>query len=317
MKKIILACYLLLIVINENFCQNKRLSITELLINSTTRIECLKDSIVKGKRLRYKSTGTGFFFEFKVDSFKIPVIVTNYHVIKGYDKGIFTFTELIDSSPKYGNKLQDTISNFENCWIKHPHVDLAILPLNPILEKFKLKKQIPLFVPFDETIIAEKKLLDEITAVEEVLMIGYPNGYYDSTNNLPIVRRGITATPLYIDYEGRKEFLLDIPNFKGSSGSPIVLYNQSSYSKRSGDLIFSSRIALVGINVESFNYSAEGKINSLLKDTVKTTTIMPINIAVVIKSQELLGFKPILEELLRKQENQRKAKINFKRKYFF
>ena len=54
-------------------------------------------------------------------------------------------------------------------------------------------------------------------------MIGYPIGLIDEYNNKPIVRKGITATTYNIDYNGKKEFLIDIACFPGSSGSPIFI----------------------------------------------------------------------------------------------
>jgi len=44
-------------------------------------------------------------------------------------------------------------------------------------------------------------------------MIGYPSGLWDTKNNLPIVRKGITATTPYFDYNGKREFLVDIAAF--------------------------------------------------------------------------------------------------------
>ena len=46
--------------------------------------------------------------------------------------------------------------------------------------------------------------LESLDAIEEIVMIGYPNGLWDSVNNMPIARRGITATPVYLNYEGKK-----------------------------------------------------------------------------------------------------------------
>jgi hypothetical protein len=43
----------------------------------------------------------------------------------------------------------------------------------------------------------------------------------DSANNLPIVRKSITATHPSIDYRERREFLIDAACFFGSSGSPV------------------------------------------------------------------------------------------------
>jgi len=49
--------------------------------------------------------------------------------------------------------------------------------------------------------------LKELDALEEVVFIGYPNGIYDTVNLMPIARRGVTATPLQIDYNGKPLFL--------------------------------------------------------------------------------------------------------------
>lgn len=57
-------------------------------------------------------------------------------------------------------------------------------------------------------------------------MIGYPVGLMDEVNLQPIFRRGVYATNPSLDYMGRKEFLLDIPNNGGSSGSPVFRFDK-------------------------------------------------------------------------------------------
>lgn len=54
-------------------------------------------------------------------------------------------------------------------------------------------------------------------------IFGYPRGFYDRLNLLPVARRAITATPISVDYEGRPEFLMDASVFPGSSGSPVFV----------------------------------------------------------------------------------------------
>lgn len=290
MKNIYLVIAIYFITDFEVSAQNldNKISTSELIINSTIRIECYHDTIVNGQRGTYTSKGTGFYFMFKIDSLSVPVIVTNYHVVKNADSGKLTFTELIDKKPKYGRKITESIPNFENCWIKHPNVDLAILPINPLIDGIKrLKNKIPFIIYYSEDLLPSKNLLEEVSAIEDVFMIGYPSGFWDEKNNLPIVRKGITATPIYLNYNDRKEFLLDIPNFGGSSGSPIVLYNQGAYSGKNGGVIVGGRIALLGINVSYWK---------------ETATNFPINIATIIKSEELLGFKPILKNLIASQK---------------
>lgn len=68
-----------------------------------------------------------------------------------------------------------------------------------------------------------------IDAVEEVTFIGYPNGIRDPHNLTPIVRRGITATPLELDYGMKPAFLVDGAVFGGSSGSPVFLISNGLY----------------------------------------------------------------------------------------
>ena len=314
MKKIIGAIFLLIFINDQVSSQETKLSVPELVVNSTIRIECSGDTTVNGKKLRFASIGTGFYFLFEFDSLSLPVIVTNYHVIRKTDKCTLNFTESISNKPNYGSIITKTINNSENPWIKHPKVDLAILPINPIIQNIiKTENKIPYYSYYTENLLPTNKLLDSLTAIEEVLMIGYPKGLWDKTNNLPIVRKGITATPVYLDYEGTNQFLLDIPIYSGSSGSPVVLFNQGAFSSRTGVASIGNRIALLGINVESWDYNAKGEL-ILPPDNskVETRTKLPINIAIIIKSEELLKFKPILKNLLDTNNKQQSIKQTIK-----
>lgn len=294
---------LLFFIINKIICQNSILSNSELMVNSTIRIECYGDTLINGKKVESTSVGTGFYFEFLIDTLRIPVIVTNYHVIKNCEAGKLNFTESINGLPKYGSFIAENIYDFKNTWIKHPTTDLAILPLQPVINKIKLNKnKIPFYVSYTEDLLPTTELLDEMTAIEELFMIGYPQGLWDKTNNLPIVRKGITATPIYIDYEGKKQFLLDIAIFHGSSGSPVVLFNNGSYSTKKGGINIGGRLCLVGINFEGFFMEAEGKIKPQNNASTQISTNISINIANIIKSEELLDFKPILNALIKSDD---------------
>lgn len=57
---------------------------------------------------------------------------------------------------------------------------------------------------------------------DDVLIIGYPYGYYDSVNLYPIVKSGMIASSLYNSFEGQPCFLIDAKLFPGSSGSLVV-----------------------------------------------------------------------------------------------
>jgi hypothetical protein len=282
-------------------------SLSEQLIHSTIRIECeyiTKD--LSGNKISSTGTGSGFIFKFKIngsDSTFIPVIVSNKHVINNAFKGKFQFTKKNkDGNPIYGEKEIIELSNFQNYWIAHPDplIDLCIMPIAPILNQ-AIKNNTPIFYrSFEENLIPSKEIWDSFTALEDILMIGYPIGLWDSKNNLPITRMGQTATPLKIDYQGKSEFLIDIPSFPGSSGSPVILYNQGSYSTDNG-IAMGTRLYLLGILYAGPLYDAKGSGKITIDElpvNIITSTGVPINIGVVIKSNTLLDFKKELEKLM-------------------
>jgi len=145
-------------------------------------------------------------------------------------------------------------------------------------------------------------LLNDLTALEEILMIGYPIGLWDYVNNMPIFRRGITATHPNLNYDGREEFLIDAACFPGSSGSPILLYNLGSRRNRQGATVIGTKVALLGILYGGHEYNVEGEIKL---EPIPTQMIpvpisrLPINIGNVIKANQILGFKPILVNMFK------------------
>lgn len=128
-------------------------------------------------------------------------------------------------------------------------------------------------------------------------MIGYPNGLWDDINNLPIVRSGLTATPIKYDYRGRKEFLIDSACFPGSSGSPVFIYNEGSFSTSTG-ITLGSRFFLAGIMYAGPQITLEGSIvfsNNPSVPHIESQSMM--NLEMVIKAEKLLDFEKLLEQL--------------------
>lgn len=74
--------------------------------------------------------------------------------------------------------------------------------------------------------IPNEEQIKQMDAIEPITFIGYPNGIWDSTNLLPVARRGTTASPIEVDFEGSPRFLIDASVFGGSSGSPVFILNQ-------------------------------------------------------------------------------------------
>ena len=306
MTKKLIILTLILFSIYQSKSQKRIDDISELLINTTIKVSSTEESTVLGVKHKFSSSGTGFFFNFKLnDSIYIPVIVTNRHVIANSIDGFLTFN-IVDSNsmPTYGKKQLVYLKNFKSYWMIHPDstVDLAIMPIQPLLDDYK-KRGISLsFLPLDEQLIPNDSTKKTLAAIENVYMIGYPFGRRDEFNNLPIVRRGITATPSFLDYEGRKEFLADLPVYFGSSGSPIVIY-ENGFSTKQGGFVSGQRVIFLGINYATYLKNYEGKIlpkfsYDISTDSTKTEISIPYNLGIIIKSERLLEFKPILEKLV-------------------
>ena len=128
-------------------------------------------------------------------------------------------------------------------------------------------------------------------------MIGYPIGLRDEKHNMPVIRKGITATHPAIDYNGNPEFLIDMACFPGSSGSPVLIYNEGSFSTGDG-ITIGTRVHLLGILYGGPQLTTEGKI--IVKDIpvrqeAVSINCIPINLGYVIKSQKILEFESILK----------------------
>ena len=167
-----------------------------------------------------------------------PFLVTNKHVIKEADKVTLTFTsgEGIGASrrPILGNSWQFSIVCDSQTWTGHPtsSVDVAAMPLASIHDALREKGGNVYYRGISTDLVPGESAGRELDAVEEILFVGYPSNIYDKKNNLPIVRKGITATPYAVDYEGYPIFLIDASVFPGSSGSPVFLYDVGSPVQR-------------------------------------------------------------------------------------
>jgi hypothetical protein len=105
----------------------------------------------------------------------------------------------------------------------------------------------PFYRAFMPEQLATRETVNSLDAIEQVTMIGYPNGLFDQSSMLPIARRGQTATPIFNDYNNLPAFLIDASVFPGSSGSPVVLYDRGSFTTRDGSTHFGTRLALLGV----------------------------------------------------------------------
>jgi hypothetical protein len=92
-----------------------------------------------------------------------------------------------------------------------------------------------------------------LDAGEDVLVAGYPEGHYDETNNLPLLRRGSLASFYRFKFKGRSYFEVDANLHRGTSGAPVVLRPTSIIHRVSQPfaLLSGNVSALLGIHSQS------------------------------------------------------------------
>lgn len=272
----------------------EELSPSEQLAFTTVRIECETPDGT--------STGTGFYFRFcQNGNQSIPAIVTNKHVVAGGIKGRFHIHLASESGGLPSAHIAFEIPEFAQQWIAHPDndVDLCIMPIGPLLAACEEQEGKTLFyIPIGKDLLPTRSDLENLMAMEEIVMVGYPNGIWDHVNNGPVFRRGVTATHPNTDYCGKKEFMIDAACFPGSSGSPVLLCNVGNYPTRQGGTVIGSRMKLLGVLYAGPQHTASGEIMiQNIPTTSKPVAIsrIPNNLGLIIKAERLDEFESILK----------------------
>ncbi|WP_080672171.1 S1 family peptidase [Bradyrhizobium japonicum] len=269
-------------------------SIAEQLMYSTVRIIAQNGAAI--------SRGTGFFYNFplKEEGQVVPAIITNRHVVQGSISQNFLL-HLHD--PKKGEKAPSGTFNVNiqaglgNGWTEHPdpNVDLCVLPIAQIQNKVPAPHQ-PFYVPLGG--VPGDEELKKLDAVEQVLMIGYPNGLWDHVNNLPLIRRGVTASHPGVDYQiegqsGPGVTVIDMACFPGSSGSPVFIYNQGTIPEKNGNVSLGTRAIFLGVLFSGPVWQQDGNItvkNIPTKSVPVAEISTMINLGYVIKPREIVAL---------------------------
>ena len=174
--------------------------------------------------------GTGFFYQASLNDGTdrgLLLLISNKHVFKD-PRG-----ELIvslnrkkeDNTPELGNIRTFSQTGFESIYYAHPNpdVDLACVNVSGIASRDVFYRQLDdkVLKPIDDAKVAPGS---------SVIFVGYPQGYYDFKNNLPLIRRGSIASIPNVDFNGQGQVVIDAHLFRGSSGSPVFVSWDNEYS---------------------------------------------------------------------------------------
>jgi len=228
-------------------------SVAEELLYTTVRLE--------GKKKDGVSVGTGFFFHHEDRLF----IVTNKHVIEGVTLGKFSVLKATGDNENKEPVLGECheINFSESTFIGHPdpNIDVAVMNVSNHMSQFGDGGNSAYWKHITAELFPTSEHYEKyIGPMEEIVFIGYPSGIWDTKNLLPITRKGMTASPCYIDFEGGKKFLIDASVFPGSSGSPVFIYYAGGYADKQGGMYAGSRIHFVGIIAKVYQRVEQGEV---------------------------------------------------------
>ena len=253
-----------------------------------------------------KWIGTGFFALRKVDDLNArPMLVTNKHVLKDLKSIVLRFRK--KNSEAIETVDAPIVENDKVLYYVHPNdkIDIAVLPLNG---QFITEKDFD-FSAFniDENALTSAELRNE--GVDEgslIHMLGFPMGLVNINSTLPICRLGCIARISDTQILESYNILIDIQNFPGNSGSPIV--TRPEVVSISGTKALNKSV-LVGI-VHSYIPYMEELINNQTKQVVELRSensgLALVHPVEFIREVVDLFQKPITLETNSKNDNTKK-----------
>lgn len=258
-----------LLEVKTKGCEILELTVAEKIMFSTLPIFEMDSECKKAV-----SSSTCFALAFRISKTEFrPMLVTNQHVFHNTTKIAVIFTlQKKDGSPDIGNTIPVYINSSSR--IEHDNLDLAVIPLEPFIEELEKTGKKPFIPCFTTDLIPTEAEWKSFDAMEPVITMGYPDGHRDQRNNLPISRSGTTATHPAYDFDSRPEFWVDLPCYKGCSGSPV-------YIKDNQRLFLLGVIYKIQITSETASFFDK-----------ESAIYVPLNIAQVIKATRLLDFIP-------------------------
>lgn len=222
-----------------------------------------------------KGTATGFFFE---DKQKNVFLVTNKHVIYGekyYENPppeVNNIKLILHTDAQNLSQNEEVIVPlFEDekiTWLEHTDrdIDIVLIPLNLDRKKYLINS-------LTESVIESSNL--EI-GFEKIFVMGYPYGWYDNINNIPVARVGHLASPFKVPFQNKPIMLGDVETHPGMSGGPVLMklkdYVTINGKNRTTNL-GASRTLLVGIHSGQPRWDLIDRNTGQIKETISHSLI--------------------------------------------
>jgi hypothetical protein len=244
-------------------------------------------------------SGTGFFYNFfRSGDQAVTAVVTNRHVVDGMAKIQMRWTrKRLSNEPDYGSFVDVVIEKVQERVLYHPdnNIDLAVIAVSDLLNNYQSESKPIYVIGIDESSVSSEEDLKKFQPLEDIVVVGYPDGISDTANNIPIFRRGVTATPVYMRFDNKKQFMIDAAIYHGSSGSPVFRYNVGVWLNESGAAQLGTHLSLLGVVWGVIETTTEGEMRIAPAPTQFATKIIsniPHNLGLCIPAYCILDFEP-------------------------
>lgn len=282
MKRIVLLMFVCLCVSAQGKVFDTRVwGLQDFMANATVRLNINKEL--------GSWTGTGFFYRFQNGKKPLQaayVVLTARHLIDGACSVEMTIPTSENGTRVPTKRVVVTYEKKNIRMFNHPDpaVDIGAILISGEIDRLRSIGTEPYICALDETYLADDAFYSNERQLDPVVMVGYPDGMVDDVNLQPIFRRGVYATAPSLDYQGKKEFLLDIPNYGGSSGSPVFRFDEGMFNNRGRGcgttITMGSRLVLAGISYDGIGCAPERKETVIVAGA-------PNSVAWVIKVQRI------------------------------
>ncbi|MCH7621226.1 MAG: trypsin-like peptidase domain-containing protein [Chloroflexi bacterium] len=204
----------------------------------------------EGQSDKNLGSATGFFFEYNQQLY----LITNRHVL--VDESKAHYPDHVRLRLHGRNNLTEVVqveiplvTNGSRRWIEHqqPGVDVAAVPL-PTTRL----KEAGTILSFGAADLVPGDVV--LGWAQDVVVVGYPLGFYDDVFNLPIMRRATVASAYGVPFRGEPRFLIDAQLHEGTSESPVVSAPQTMI-QRGSNMTLSTRPTSFLLGVHSASLS--------------------------------------------------------------
>lgn len=160
-----------------------------------------------------------------------------------------------------------------------------------------------MFVEFYNPYIPGKDTWEMFSPMEDIVTMGFPNGFWDELNNVPVARKGVTATHPRLNYNGKEAFWIDVTIYRGMSGSPVFIAGYGPEFYKTGGRSAGSKTYFLGILSAMAKYNKDksgieiGYIPTTDDSSDKDILSVISSLGYVIKVTKLKDFDSILEKI--------------------